>query len=290
MKSWWYLAVSLISFTLVGCESGSIVPGESPPTVLMSNTTPIPKEANKLLSLSTPCCKSFADLPYRELKLESSFESVMDGSYPTFNFDSGKSFFVALQLPKSNRPLSVEIQSVAAEDRVFAPTVVVLDSNFQPTRTFNSDYFKYKTASMFRPERLEGYLDGVAGFKDETYIVIYSTSDSLVQSTQMIHPAKQFAKGRNLAIPDIPDPFAKHSPLGVLAVYVTPTSIDNREEKAPQQFSKEKEVAADIYINEQIRRAVAEGRIEEAMHLVEDAEANGSTTARKTFIDAVKKQ
>lgn len=256
-------------------------------TLGLRNNTPIPKEAEKLLDQSTPCCKDFAEIPYYDLKLDSTFPLVMDGSYPTYKFSDGKSFFAAFRLPRSNRPLSIEIQSIASLDRVFAPTIAILNSNFQITRQYGEAAFEYKTAGFLKGERLEANLEDIGGFKDEAYLIVYTSEGRRAGSTQLIHPSKQFARTQNRVEPDIPDPIAKHSALGVVAVYAT-TGTPSDKTREPLVIPKDQEIAPEIYVDQKIKQAVAEGRIEDAMILVEDAEANGSTTARRTFIEAVK--
>jgi maltose operon protein len=47
---------------------------------------------------------------------------------------------------------------------------------------------------------------------------------------------------------------------------------------------------SEALFNDAIRAAVAEGNIDRALKLMEDAERFGSKTARQTFIDAVNRQ
>jgi maltose operon protein len=258
-------------------------------TLGLRNNTPIPEEAEKLLLQSTPCCPDYSAFTYRELKTDSTQTVVMDGSFPSFQFPGGKSFFIAFRLPATNRPLSIEVQSIAAPDRVFAPELLILTSDYQVARQIGADYFQYQSAGFLKGERLEAKLVDIGGFKDETFLIVYSSPASRSGSTTLVHPAKQFARSQNRVEPDIPDPVAKHSPLGVITVFAT-TGQPAEQTSKPLNIPKGQERAPEIFINEKIKQAVAEGRIEEAMQLVEDAEANGSTTARRAFIDAVKDQ
>ena len=257
-------------------------------TLTLRNETPIPKEAEKLLRQSTPCCEDFSSFPFQPMKFDSTQTIIMDGSFPSFTFTEGKSFFIAYRLPRSNRSFFIEIHSIAAPDRVFAPKVLILDSNYQITRQFGEEYFTYKPSGFLKGERLEANLEGIGENNDERFLVLYSPSARREGVTQLIHPAKQFARGNNTAEPDIADPAAKHSPLGTLTLYASTEQAQSLLPDFLQSTPEDKETPIDSQANQKIKKAVAEGRIEDAMLLVEEAEANGSGTARKTFIDSVR--
>ena len=279
------LLLLLSAFTFVGCQSSM-----NTSTVLISNQSQSIGAANKSLAEAMPCCDSFASLPFESLPLDQTVVKTLDSNSPAFLFESGKSFVIGYELPETNRPFDIEISSIAAEDRVFSPSVTMLDSHFNITRTFGQDAFAYKSADLINGERLQSNLVDIGGFKDERYLVIYTTDQQRMGTTTMVHPAKQFAIATNRVAPDIADPVAQHSSMGIISIYASIPGKSTPSAESIVKVPAAANISPEDQANELITKAVAEGNIEEALRLVEDAEANGSKTARPTFIQAVKKQ
>jgi maltose operon protein len=139
----------------------------------------------------------------------------------------------------------------------------------------------------------------------------------------MIDPAKAYAKGTGNAVPDIPDPIAKHGTEGTLKIkvktssgssvlvgplfgssgagpvtvgntaapataYVAPTAVAATAAPAPAVKSAPVLNDTESYFNQAIKDAVAKGDVDKALKLLDEAERLGSTSARKTFISSVK--
>ncbi|OZG75314.1 hypothetical protein BTA51_02715 [Hahella sp. CCB-MM4] len=269
---------------VTGCQSG----WKKSPIMMANASLPI-GAANKALDDAPICCDQYSDIAYQALPIEETKVVEFNSASQSYQFDSGKSFVTAFIIPESNRPIDIEISSIAAEDRVFSPTVTLLDSNFQEVRKADKE-FVYKSADLVNGERLEATISSVGGFKDEKYLLIYTTDQQRMNTTTMIHPAKQFALATNRVPPEIDDPVAQHSAMGLISIYAkyvgkaTPSA--NTTVKVPESAN----ISVEEQTNELIKQAVTDGNIEEAMRLVDDAEANGSKTARTVFIDAVKNQ
>lgn len=221
----------------------------------------------------------------------------------------------AYSLPASQGELTVTLSSEVADNRVFAPNVLVLDENLRPAAWFPSQFFAYQQPGVMSADRLEGVmkLTPVPG-QQKIYLLVFTTDRDLIQTTTLVDPAKAYAKGTGHAVPDIPDPVATHSQSGRLKLKVStssassilvgplfgsstpaPVMIGNTQAPAPAAVRPASAVKpvplendTESYFNQNIRQAVSQGNIDKALKLLNEAERLGSTSARQTFISSVK--
>jgi len=231
----------------------------------------------------------------------------------------------AIALPADQGSLEVTLASIMKDQRVYAPNVLVLDSQLQPAAFFPSSYFTYQKPGIVATNRLEGTmkLTPVLGQK-QIYLLIYTTTRDLAQTSTMINPAKLYAEGASNAIPDVPDPVVQHVNTGTLALKVKseqnsgnimigkifgsgeakpvvvgsiaataasqPTTNAPAPVAAPAPAAKSEPMLNDTekYFNDGIRKAAKAGDIDKALKLMNEAERLGSTSARATFISSVK--
>ncbi|QGY31761.1 maltose operon protein MalM [Pantoea cypripedii] len=225
----------------------------------------------------------------------------------------------AYSLPANIGELTVTLSSEVKNNQVFAPNVLVLDENLRPAAWFPSQFFTYQEPGVMTPDRLEGVmkLTPVPG-QQKIYLLVFTTEKDLTQTTTLLDPAKAYAKGTSNAIPDIPDPVARHSREGELKVQVktnsgssilvgplfgssgpAPVTIGSTQPvapapapavAAPPPAAKHEPIMDDTesYFNQRIQQAVKQGNIDKALKLLDEAERLGSTTARPTFISSVK--
>lgn len=127
----------------------------------------------------------------------------------------------------------------------------------------------------------------------------------------MVNPAKAYAAGVGNAVPDIPDPVARHTPTGTLSLKVTaeqktgnvmigqifpaaapaaaPVVVGSHTPPAPAKPAEPMLDDSESYFNDAIKKAVKAGKVDKALKLLDEAERLGSKTARQTFIDSVKR-
>jgi len=235
--------------------------------------------------------------------------------------DSGKALpgirgpVAAYSLPANQGELTVTLSSEVADNRVFAPNVLVLDENLRPAAWFPSQFFAYQQPGVMSADRLEGVmkLTPVPG-QQKIYLLVFTTDNDLTQTTTLVDPAKAYAKGTGHAVPDIPDPVATHSQTGRLKLNVStssassilvgplfgssapaPVMVGNTQPPAPAAVRPASVVKpaplendTESYFNQNIRQAVSQGNIDKALKLLNEAERLGSTSARQTFISSVK--
>ena len=169
-------------------------------------------------------------------------------------------------------------------------------------------------------DRLEGVMRLTPALgQQKLYVLVFTTEQDLQKTTTLLDPAKAYAKGTGNAIPDIPDPVARHVTDGTLKLKVKtnsgssvlvgplfgssgngPVTVGNTAAPvaaapaaaapAPAPAKKAEPVLNDTetYFNNAIKQAVKNGDVDKALKLLDEAERLGSTTARSTFISSVK--
>lgn len=224
----------------------------------------------------------------------------------------------AFALPADRGSLEITLTSIATGKTVYAPNVLVLDEQMRPAAFYPSSYFPYEKPGIVSSDRLEGTLKLTPALgQKQIYLLVYTTRNDLDATTQMVNPAKAYAAGVGNAVPDIPDPVARHTPTGTLSLKVTaeqkagnvmigqifpssapaeaaPVVVGSTQAPAPAPAAPAKPSEpmlddSDAWFNESIKKAVNAGDVDKALKLLDEAERLGSKTARKTFIESVKK-
>ena len=231
----------------------------------------------------------------------------------------------AYSVPANIGELTLTLSSeVNKQTSVFAPNVLILDQNMTPSAFFPSSYFTYQEPGVMSADRLEGVMRLTPALgQQKLYVLVFTTDKDLQQTTTLLDPAKAYAKGVGNAIPDIPDPIARHTTDGLLKLKVKtsssssvlvgplfgssgpgPVTVGNTAAPAvayaapaaavaapaPQPVQKSEPMLNDTesYFNQGIKDAVAKGDVDKALKLLDEAERLGSKSARSTFISSVK--
>ena len=231
----------------------------------------------------------------------------------------------AYSVPANIGELTLTLSSeVNKQTSVFAPHVLILDQNMTPSAFFPSSYFTYQEPGVMSADRLEGVMRLTPALgQQKLYVLVFTTDKDLQQTTTLLDPAKAYAKGVGNAIPDIPDPIARHTTDGLLKLKVKtsssssvlvgplfgssgpgPVTVGNTAAPAvtyaapaaavaapaPQPVKKSEPMLNDTesYFNQGIKDAVAKGDVDKALKLLDEAERLGSKSARSTFISSVK--
>jgi len=226
----------------------------------------------------------------------------------------------AISLPADRGSLDIQISSIAADNQLFMPSVLVLDEQLRPAAYYPSSAFPYQPPGIMAADRLEGKLKLTPALgQKQIHLLIYTTRQDLATSTTLTNPAKAYAKGTGNAVPNIPDPVARHTPTGLLKLKVTAEQASGNvmigilqpaaPAATPQIVGSTQAAVAPVipttmpaaptapvlkdtesYFNQSIKAAVKAGDIDKALKLLQEAESLGSKTARETFIQAVKKE
>ncbi|CAM3832187.1 maltose operon protein MalM [Xenorhabdus thuongxuanensis] len=226
-------------------------------------------------------------------------------------------------LPANQGSLEITLNSLIKDKQVYSPNVLVFDEQLHPAAFYPSHYFRYQQPSIMSTDRLEGVLKLTPALgQQRIYLLIYTTRSDLQASTQMVDPAKAYAKGVGNSVPDIPDPIARHTETGTLTLKVQsennagniligqvfsspapkPVTVGSTQTvstspirttptDAPQSaVLVVKPVLNDTerYFNDAIKKAINNGDVDKALKLLDEAERLGSPTARETFIKVIK--
>jgi maltose operon protein len=282
------LACSLI---LLGCSSTALQsPKEKNVSAFVSET-----QAKQQLAQLASCCDTLKQLQYEPLNNDKTQYVSFDKEADVFNFDSGKSFYKAYRLNENISELSVTVSGLFY-NTVYAPQILLLDSQFNPTRLISADKLAYKEAYLLNGDELTASFlikrPNLNNPANETYFIIYSTEKAMSAQTTITHPAKLDARARSNVEPSIDDPIINHSAMGVVKLtfdLVNKSDAYIAPEQQKKQPLKTEKVLSEIQYNTLITAALTENKIEEALQLVEQAEAAGSTSARSTFVEIIKK-
>ncbi len=229
----------------------------------------------------------------------------------------------AYSVPANIGELTLTLTSeVNKQTSVFAPNVLILDQNMTPSAFFPSSYFTYQEPGVMSADRLEGVMRLTPALgQQKLYVLVFTTEQDLQKTTKLLDPAKSYAKGVGNAIPDIPDPIARHTTDGTLKLkvktnstssvlvgplfgssgpapvtvgntaapaYAAPATAAAAPAPAPAKKSEPMLNDTESYFNNAIKQAVARGDVDKALKLLDEAERLGSTSARSTFISSVK--
>ncbi|WP_240036338.1 MalM family protein [Aeromonas hydrophila] len=210
----------LCSTLMTACTSleETVAPTQEYKTILDSRSN-----ALQQLGAASVCCNSLSGLTYQPLTADQKRIVAIDGNSPVFTFPEGKSYFAAFKLPSNSGDLKITVAGLI-DKTLFNPTVLLLDSQFKPTRTIGSDIITYKPARMLDGDRVEGVFtvdrSYVGNPNNESYMVIFTTQATLSQTTQAMSPSKLMAKSLSVQDYGAKDPLIPHSAWGVLTLEV----------------------------------------------------------------------
>ncbi|MFT6987487.1 MAG: maltose operon protein [Psychromonas sp.] len=290
------------SLIIAGCSNQSM----QSPKDQYSNSFIAPAQASEILAEKPSCCDDFSQLQYQEINNNDDLLIPLSSDSQVYTFDSGKSFVQAYKLTSNDTELKLSVNAIIY-NTVVAPQVTLLDANFNVTRTISADQFSYTPAKLLDGDMLSAELTifrpQANNAANETYLLFHTTNQNRAGTTTIIHPAKSFAKAHNTVAPDIADPIIPHSAMGIIELEIdvigkggsnernyTPLAITEKSADISPAITA-KTAAAPVLTEQQFNRAIAVAvaaeEIEKALSIVDQAEAAGSKTARKTFINAV---
>lgn len=220
----------------------------------------------------------------------------------------------AFALPADRGSLEITLTSIVSSKTVYAPNVLVLDEKMRPAAFYPASYFPYEKPGIVSSDRLEGTLKLTPALgQKQIYLLVYTTKQDLTKTTQMVNPAKAYAAGVGNAVPDIPDPVARHTSSGTLSLKVRAEQksgnvmigqVFTSSEPATQPVMVGSTAApaaapaapaapmlndSEAFFNDAIKKAVKAGDVDKALKLLDEAERLGSKSARATFIESVKR-
>ena len=286
----------------------------SVPGISLADVNYVPQNTSAAPTIPMSSLQQLTWTPVDQSKVQST-QIAVGGQ--TLNVPGITGKVVAYSVPANIGELTLTLTSeVNKQTTVFAPNVLIFDQNMTPSAYFPSSYFTYQEPGVMSADRLEGVMRLTPALgQQKLYVLVFTTEKDLQQTTKLLDPAKAYAKGIGNAIPDIPDPIARHTTDGVLKLKVKtnsgssvlvgplfgssgpgPVTVGNTAAPvaapvaAPAPVAKSEPMLDDTetYFNNGIKQAVAKGDIDKALKLMNEAERLGSKSARSTFISSVK--
>ncbi|MFM2483326.1 MalM family protein [Celerinatantimonas sp. YJH-8] len=237
---------------------------------------------------------AFAKLSWTQLQLP--YHGQVDPSLSADQLSGNETGqFAAFAIPANRGDLTIHFESDVRKNQLYAPNILVLNGQMVAERFYPASLWQYKPASFLSPDRLEGEIRLVPSPGQQfLYVLFYSERKDLNQTTTLVAPAKAFAAGTRHAVPDIPDPIARHVSDGPLKLRIT--SQLNEQIGSTVVGQPAPSIAAAVppsagtqaYFKQAIETAVAQGDINQAMQLKNEAQRVGIDSAQQIFVQAVK--
>lgn len=144
------------------------------------------------LEAGRPCCARLAQLPYKPLAQGASRSESIGPRTALFDFPSGRSRFLAWELPRYVTPYTIALRSAVTPSGmpgtgtfyIFSPAVMLLDAGFNVLSDQDRGIFQPLSASMLPPRSasLRGELQIAAANATARYMVVY-TSRPIIEGT-----------------------------------------------------------------------------------------------------------
>lgn len=283
--------------------------GITTPLAVHATSTISPANVSIAPTIST---STLQQLPWQPLVPPVTEDIKLTANSPQLSQGNIDSAVAAFTLPADRGSMEITLSSFVSDNKLFAPSVLVLDEQMRPAAYYPASYFTYEKAGIMVSDRLQGVMKLTPALgQKQIYLLVYTTREDLAKSTTLLAPAKAYAMGVGNAVPDIPDPIAKHTPTGDLKIKVVaeqgmgnimigliqpapataPVVVGNTTQPAalpaPTKTAEPMLSETESYFNQAIKDAVKAGDVDKALKLLNEAEHLGSTSARKTFIGSV---
>ena len=174
-------------------------------TIILAGCAPAYKDVLIEYENAAVCCQSISEFNFQKLRMGELYSYKINNQTPAYQFDEGKSYFLAFELPEYHEPYHVFINSYTLQDwqgpkgrYLFRPQIITLDDSFQvvrriPNQAWLANRGEWKDVSrapgsvIFGMEwpfdRLTGQLPITRQNQREKYIVIHTTKILLGEQT-----------------------------------------------------------------------------------------------------------
>lgn len=212
----------LAALLLAGC--GKLV---KLPLIGTIDSTPPPSRdaAMKQLQAATPCCHSWADLPFHDALPRDPRQFTIDQFTPVADLDGHRTHFLTFVLPDYKKAYRVVFQAQPSARHLgssflLAPTVTVLNADYQPLATTNVSLCVYFN---WRPSMSGGFGAVTIENPDARYLVVTTSKQQLAATTYWAQSPTSFS---NVNVPSA-------SPLVGIKAAAPVTSGDFKVPHAP---------------------------------------------------------
>jgi hypothetical protein len=213
MKNIRLLALIIVSITLSNCglpnKYGTIRHKDGYKHYLTA------QETLDKLETSEICCTNLRDFHYETLKLNTTENFDINHKSPAYNFSTGKSYFQAFELPKSDKPYEVIIEShFPIASSIFYPNVIIMDKNLKNVIE-NSQIAFEMTDNALLKNALRAAIK-ISPNSNQTYLLI-NTTDSLMKKVDLT-TTKRLVYVNGVSFYKYDDIAMHYGPIGTLEV------------------------------------------------------------------------
>lgn len=160
-------------------------------------TTPPPSRdaAMQRLKEATPCCHAWSDLPFHDALPDQPREFTFDKFTPVADLDGGHTHFLTFVLPPYKKPYRVVFQAQPSARHLgnsflLAPTVTVLNADYQPLSTTNVALCVYIN---WRPSMSGGFGAVKIDNPNAQYLVVTTSKQQLAATTYWAQSPTSFS-------------------------------------------------------------------------------------------------
>ncbi|WP_256384453.1 MalM family protein [Photobacterium toruni] len=270
-------------------------------TVSTNNVSPMINQA--------ACCSSYSQFSWIPLQ-GTDISVAINAQSQIGQFPDGKSYFAAFSLPSHVEQMQVKLDSIIRKDQVFAPTVILLNANFQPVKTIDLKDFTLTSSNLLQRAAYQKTIMMTA--TKTPYMIVYSSEKYRGDTITIPHPERMRAEELGLPRPIVTDPEIKYALTGQLHLAFKPTQLKSYQVStpalAPQAIIADSSVTPKVvakaptavavassamlpeteaFYNQQITSAIKQKNIKKALQLLDEAKRAGSTSAEAVFVDLV---
>ncbi len=176
---------------LAGCQHGIRIP------LPEFNNAPPPSRdaAMQRLKDATPCCHAWVDLPFHDTLPEEPREFIVDKFSPVADLDGERTHFLTFVLPKFKQTYRVVFQTQPSarhlgNSYLLAPTVTVLNANYQPLASTNVTLCVYIN---WRPSMSGGFGAVTISNPNAQFLVVTTSKQQLDATTYWAQSPTSFS-------------------------------------------------------------------------------------------------
>ncbi|MEC6907778.1 MalM family protein [Photobacterium piscicola] len=285
-------ALIMALLSIVGCSNANTV-----------STNNVPLMINQ-----AACCSSYSQFSW--IPLQGTEISVAINTQSQIGqFPDGKSYFAAFSLPSHVEQMRVKLDSIIRKDQVFAPTVILLNKDFEPVKTIDLKDFSLTSSNLLQRAAYQQTIMMTA--TKTPYMIVYSSEKYRGDTITIPHPERVRAEELGLPRPIVTDPEIKYTLTGQLHLAFKPTQLKSYRASSPVLAPQVAAITTELplipkaiapiaasnstmlpetetFYNQQITTAIKHKNIKKALQLLNEAKRAGSTSAESVFIELVK--
>ncbi|MEZ9131969.1 MalM family protein [Vibrio breoganii] len=236
---------------------------------------------------SSSTATSFEQLKYETLELPADKKVIISDSTQSLMKGDINSPVAAFWLPTDRGGLRISVVS-QIEKSVFAPTAIILGESNEVLKKVSLSEFEYLKPRLHLGNRLVAEFDFYPPVNQkQVALIVYSSTEDQSGVTPVIHPVRLEAEARGNYMPelkDIPIPNALEGRLEIGLEGVSQSekfTLTSEPQKQAETLKSQEEYIAEI------EKAVAEGDLDTALQLRDQAKANNIEGADEAFKKAL---